>query len=60
MVKLLWDQDTASGIELSVLILGSFPWLVQKGLTESLAGRFEVIPKLIDCLKRCTIFLDGL
>ena len=44
MVKLLWDQDTASGIDLSVLILGSSPWLMQKGLTESLAGRFEVIP----------------
>ncbi len=44
MVKLLWDQDTASGIDLSVLILGSSPWLMQKGLTESLAGRFEIIP----------------
>lgn len=44
MVKLLWDQDTASGIDLSVLLLGSSPWLMQKGLTESLAGRFEVIP----------------
>jgi len=40
-VKWLWDQDSASGIDLSVLILGSSPWL---GLTESLAGRFEVIP----------------
>ena len=44
MVKFLWDQDTASGIDLSVLLLGSSPWLMQKGLTESLAGRFEVIP----------------
>lgn len=44
IVKLLWDQDTASGINLTVLILGSSPWLMQKGLTESLAGRFEVIP----------------
>jgi len=44
MVKLLWDQDTASGVDLSVLILGSSPWLMQKGLTESLAGRFEIIP----------------
>ena len=44
MVKFLWDQDTASGLDLSVLILGSSPWLMQKGLTESLAGRFEVIP----------------
>lgn len=37
-------QDTASGIDLSVLILGSSPWLMQKRLTESLAGRFEIIP----------------
>lgn len=44
MVKFLWDQDTALGIDLSVLILGSSPWLMQKGLSESLAGRFEIIP----------------
>lgn len=44
MVKFLWDQDTASGIDLSVLILGSSPWLMQKGLSESLAGRFEIMP----------------
>jgi predicted AAA+ superfamily ATPase len=44
MVKFLWDQDTASGIDLSVMILGSSPWLMQKGLSESLAGRFEIIP----------------
>lgn len=44
MIKFLWDQDTASGIDLSVMILGSSPWLMQKGLSESLAGRFEVIP----------------
>lgn len=44
MIKFLWDQDTASEIDLSILILGSSPWLMQKGLTESLAGRFEMIP----------------
>lgn len=44
MVKHLWDQDSASGINLSVMILGSSPWLMQKGLSESLAGRFEIIP----------------
>ncbi|MGR3911845.1 MAG: ATP-binding protein [Candidatus Rhabdochlamydia sp.] len=43
-IKLLWDQDSFSGINLSLLILGSSPWLMQKGLSESLAGRFEVIP----------------
>ncbi len=44
IVKFLWDQDTALGLNLSVIILGSSPWLMQKGLSESLAGRFEIIP----------------
>ena len=44
MIKALWDQDSLRGTPLSVMILGSSPWLMQKGLTESLAGRFEVIP----------------
>jgi len=44
LIKALWDADTRNGIDLSVIILGSSPWLVQKGLTESLAGRFEIVP----------------
>ncbi len=43
VVKRLWDEDTASGISLKVILLGSAPLLVQRGLTESLAGRFELI-----------------
>lgn len=43
-IKSLWDQDTRNGLNLSVMILGSSPWLMQKGLSESLAGRFESIP----------------
>jgi predicted AAA+ superfamily ATPase len=43
-VKRLWDEDSASGIPMQVIILGSSPLLVQRGLTESLAGRFEIIP----------------
>ncbi|SPD74713.1 conserved hypothetical protein [uncultured Desulfobacterium sp.] len=43
-VKYLWDQDTAKKLELHVLILGSSSLLVQQGLTESLAGRFETTP----------------
>ena len=43
-VKRLWDEDTAAELGLKVLLLGSSPLLVQKGLTESLAGRFEIIP----------------
>jgi predicted AAA+ superfamily ATPase len=44
VIKRLWDEDTASGLPLKVLLLGSSPLLVQRGLTESLAGRFEVMP----------------
>lgn len=43
-VKRLWDEDSAIGLELHVIVLGSSPLLVQRGLTESLAGRFEIIP----------------
>lgn len=43
-VKRLWDEDTAAKLPLHVIVLGSSPLLVQRGLTESLAGRFEVIP----------------
>ncbi len=43
-VKGLWDADRASECPLHVVILGSAPLLMQQGLTESLAGRFEMIP----------------
>ncbi|MEQ2006388.1 MAG: ATP-binding protein [Limisphaerales bacterium] len=43
VVKLLWDADTQAGVPLKVVLLGSAPLLIQRGLTESLAGRFEVI-----------------
>jgi len=44
IVKKLWDEDTANKTNLKLILLGSSPLLVQKGLTESLAGRFEIIP----------------
>ena len=44
VVKALWDEDTANHVPLKVVILGSSPLLVQRGLAESLAGRFEVTP----------------
>lgn len=44
VVKRLWDSDTRSKLSLKVLLLGSAPLLIQRGLTESLAGRFEIIP----------------
>lgn len=42
-VKRMWDEDTAAAVPLRVVLLGSAPLLVQRGLTESLAGRFELI-----------------
>lgn len=44
LVKRLWDIDTRNKLNLKVVLLGSSPLLIQKGLTESLAGRFELIP----------------
>lgn len=43
-VKSLWDADTRHKRPLHVVLLGSSPLLIQSGLTESLAGRFEIIP----------------
>jgi len=43
-VKRLWDEDTRARRPLKVVLLGSAPLLIAQGLTESLAGRFEVIP----------------
>jgi len=42
-VKRLWDEDTRARRALKVVLLGSAPLLVQQGLTESLAGRFEIL-----------------
>ncbi|MDX8406916.1 MAG: ATP-binding protein [Mariprofundaceae bacterium] len=44
VVKSLWDEDSNNQLSLKVIILGSSPLLVQRGLSESLAGRFEIIP----------------
>ncbi|MGH2572190.1 MAG: ATP-binding protein [Actinomycetota bacterium] len=43
LVKLLWDEDTASGLPLRVMLLGSAPLAVRRGLSESLTGRFELL-----------------
>ena len=42
-IKALWDADTTKGMKLKVILLGSAPLLVQPGLNESLAGRFEIL-----------------
>ena len=41
-IKGLWDALHASPVHMHVVLLGSSPLLMQKGLSESLAGRFEV------------------
>jgi predicted AAA+ superfamily ATPase len=43
VVKRLWDEDTRAHVPLHVVLLGSAPLLVQRGLTESLTGRFEIL-----------------
>ncbi len=42
-VKRLWDHDSRARRPLKVVVLGSAPLLMQQGLTESLAGRFEIL-----------------
>lgn len=43
IVKALWDEDTKRNIPIKILLLGSSALLIQKGLTESMVGRFEII-----------------
>ena len=43
VVKKEWDEDTRKRVNLKVVLLGSSRLLLRKGLTESLAGRFELI-----------------
>ena len=42
-VKKEWDSDTFNDVNLKVVLLGSSRLLLKKGLTESLAGRFELL-----------------
>ena len=42
-VKGLWDEDRHNDLPLHVILLGSAPLLMQSGMSESLAGRFETI-----------------
>ena len=43
MVKREWDADTRNRLNMKVVLLGSSRLLLKKGLTESLAGRYELI-----------------
>lgn len=42
-VKKEWDKDSAENRPIHVILLGSSRLLLQQGLTESLAGRYETI-----------------
>jgi predicted AAA+ superfamily ATPase len=42
-VKRLWDEDSAAKRPLRAVLLGSSALLLQQGMSESLAGRFEAI-----------------
>ena len=42
-VKALWDEDARAGIDLRVVLTGSSATLLRSGMSESLAGRFELI-----------------
>ena len=42
-VKGLWDEDSRRKRPVKVLLLGSAPLLIGRGLAESLAGRFETL-----------------
>ena len=44
IVKHLWDEDTASDTPLKAVLVGSSALRLQSGLSESLAGRFEILP----------------
>lgn len=56
VVKKEWDDDTFHDRDIKVLLLGSSRVLLERGLSESLAGRFEEIrmshwsyPEMRDC-----------
>ncbi len=43
IVKKNWDSDALNGMPIKLVLLGSSRLLLHRGLTESLAGRFETI-----------------
>lgn len=42
LVKIQWDKDNFDNLPIKLILLGSSQLMLQKGLSESLAGRFEV------------------
>jgi len=62
VVKQLWDEDTRFNVNLKVFLTGSSSMLLQKGSTESLMGRFEILYSLhwnyAECKKAFGYSLD--
>jgi len=46
VIKAQWDKDSFNNNAIKLILLGSSQLMLQKGLSESLAGRFEVVPML--------------
>lgn len=44
IIKTLWDEDTRTKTNLKIILLGSSSIKILHGSSESLAGRFEIIP----------------
>ena len=44
MMKQLWDAQQRKPLTIDVLLLGSSSLALSQGASESLAGRFELIP----------------
>ncbi len=44
VIKKLWDEDKKTGANVKAVLSGSSRLLLMKGLSESLQGRFELIP----------------
>lgn len=58
VVKELWDEDAWTGVDLRVVLSGSSSILLQKGLSEGLTGRFEVIRSTHWSLAECQKAFD--
>lgn len=43
VAKKMWDEDTRSNVPVKVLLTGSSSLLIQRGMEDSLMGRFEVL-----------------
>lgn len=58
VVKRLFDEDRRARRNIRVVLLGSSALLMQKGLTESLAGRFELHRHFPWSYRECREFFD--